>query len=271
MSIKINNAPSASFDALKSKAQSLHHELITYDENGDQHHYIPHKIYDVNIYDLADGGDLSTAEQVAWRYIIKDANGHDHVAEIGINEVLDEHNLHFINTGRHVNNFLAIYERLHDHEHVEDKDYEIHMVRISPVFVLAVWLKGVDHSHEFFIPVAPVNNKFEANKTYSYEEFLSLLQEVSREYLRIEDPADDLTRIEGIGPKIAEVLKNANFNSFKSIAEANMNEIEKVLTEAGTNFNLAIPQTWPEQAGLALDGKWEELAILQKKLKGGRR
>ncbi|KFC19682.1 hypothetical protein [Chryseobacterium sp. FH1] len=184
MPIKINNAPAESFDILKSKAQSHHHELITHDTNGNQNHYIPHKVYDLNIFNLAEGGELSNTQQSAWRYIIQDENGHNHVVEIGINEVLDEHNLHFINTGNHVNNFLKIYENISEHEYVKYKDYEINLVRSNQIYLLAIWLRGVNHDHEFFIPIPPVNNRFEANKTYSYGKFSNLLKKISREYVK---------------------------------------------------------------------------------------
>ena len=31
-----------------------------------------------------------------------------------------------------------------------------------------------------------------------------------------------------------------------------------------------VPDTWPQQAQLATDGKWDELKVLQDKLDGGR-
>ena len=80
---------------------------------------------------------------------------------------------------------------------------------------------------------------------------------------------DDLERIEGIGPKIAEVLQAAGITTFAQLAATEMSRLEQVLREAG--IKLADPTTWPEQAGLAAAGKWDQLESLQKGLKGGRR
>jgi len=83
---------------------------------------------------------------------------------------------------------------------------------------------------------------------------------------------DDLKRIEGIGPKIAGVLKEAGIRTFGQLAAADAESIEDVLRTADPNLpRLADPASWPEQAGLAAEGRWEDLERLQADLKGGRR
>ncbi|GAB3987408.1 hypothetical protein GCM10028807_07480 [Spirosoma daeguense] len=81
---------------------------------------------------------------------------------------------------------------------------------------------------------------------------------------------DDLTKIEGIGPKIAELLNNAGITTFAQLADAKDEDVQQVLVEAGPRFNVHDATTWNEQAALARDGKWEELAELQDRLKGGK-
>jgi predicted flap endonuclease-1-like 5' DNA nuclease len=80
---------------------------------------------------------------------------------------------------------------------------------------------------------------------------------------------DDLAMLEGIGPKIASVLQAAGISTFSQLASADLNRITQVLQDAG--LRLADPATWPEQARLAAEGKWEELKTLTDNLKGGRR
>lgn len=81
---------------------------------------------------------------------------------------------------------------------------------------------------------------------------------------------DDLTLIEGIGPKIAEVLKGAAIDSFEALASKSAEELKVVLTDAGDQFNTAVTDTWPAQAQLAADGKFDELKKLQDELDGGK-
>ncbi len=81
---------------------------------------------------------------------------------------------------------------------------------------------------------------------------------------------DDLKKIEGIGPKIAELLVNAEISSFAKLAEADIEKLKEILESAGSRYRMHDPTTWPEQAKLASDDKWEELKVLQDNLKGGR-
>ena len=83
-------------------------------------------------------------------------------------------------------------------------------------------------------------------------------------------PADDLKIIEGIGPKIAELLNKAGITTFAQLADAEDATVQQVLADAGSNFNTHDATTWNEQAALARDGKLDELKELQDRLKGGK-
>lgn len=80
---------------------------------------------------------------------------------------------------------------------------------------------------------------------------------------------DDLKKIEGVGPKIEELLNAAGIYTFSQLAEAAVEKLQAILDEAGPHFRLADPGTWGKQAELAAAGKWEELQELQDHLKGG--
>ena len=78
---------------------------------------------------------------------------------------------------------------------------------------------------------------------------------------------DDLTKIEGIGPKTAEALSNANISTFADLADSKVGDLRTILEEY--SLSRYDPKTWSKQAKLARDGKWEELKELQDKLSGG--
>ncbi len=81
---------------------------------------------------------------------------------------------------------------------------------------------------------------------------------------------DDLRAIEGIGPKIASLLNDAGINTWKELADSSVEKIQKILDKAGKNYTLADPGTWPKQAAMAHEGKWEELEEYQDFLQGGK-
>ncbi len=81
---------------------------------------------------------------------------------------------------------------------------------------------------------------------------------------------DDLKRIEGIGPVMERVLNEAGIFTFAELAARTPEELQAILDAAGVR-RITSPETWPEQAKLAAEGRWDELAALQDTLKGGRR
>lgn len=81
--------------------------------------------------------------------------------------------------------------------------------------------------------------------------------------------ADDLKKIEGAGPKAAEALVNAGLDTFAKIADTDAAKLSEILTEASSRLAHIVTDTWPKQAKLAADGKWDELEALQEKLDGG--
>jgi large subunit ribosomal protein L21 len=80
---------------------------------------------------------------------------------------------------------------------------------------------------------------------------------------------DDLTKVEGIGPKIAAVLVKNGITTFAALAALEPEAITEMLKASGGRFGMAKPATWPQQAALAAAGKWDEFEQLTKELVGG--
>jgi len=79
---------------------------------------------------------------------------------------------------------------------------------------------------------------------------------------------DDLTIIEGIGPKIAKILAQADIHTYTQLANTDSEKLLVVL--ASTGIFMTDPTSWPDQARFAAEGKWDELKKLQESLQGGR-
>jgi predicted flap endonuclease-1-like 5' DNA nuclease len=81
---------------------------------------------------------------------------------------------------------------------------------------------------------------------------------------------DDLKIVEGIGPKIEELLHNAGVKTFAQLASASVADINAILEAAGPRYQMHDPTTWPQQSALCRDNKWTDLKILQDDLNKGK-
>ncbi|MEE9362539.1 MAG: 50S ribosomal protein L21 [Cellulophaga sp.] len=81
--------------------------------------------------------------------------------------------------------------------------------------------------------------------------------------------ADDLKKVEGIGPKIAEIFGEAGIVTFADLAKTPIKKLEEILEGAGSRYASKNPGSWPKQAKMAADGKWDELKEWQDNVKGG--
>jgi predicted flap endonuclease-1-like 5' DNA nuclease len=81
---------------------------------------------------------------------------------------------------------------------------------------------------------------------------------------------DDLTRIEGVGPKMSAALTAAGIDTFARLAAADEATIRAAIEAAGMRFAPSM-DTWAEQAAYAARGDWDGLKAFQDSLTAGRR
>jgi large subunit ribosomal protein L17 len=81
---------------------------------------------------------------------------------------------------------------------------------------------------------------------------------------------DDLTIIEGIGPKAAEVLVAAGIDTFAKLANTAADAVKEILTSSTARVGHLDPTTWAQQSQLAADGNMEELEALKLRLNNGK-
>ena len=84
------------------------------------------------------------------------------------------------------------------------------------------------------------------------------------------EEADDLKKVEGIGPKIAELLVAKEITTFAILAATDAAAIKEILEAGGSSFASHDPTTWPEQAKMAAAGEWDKLKVWQDELQGGK-
>lgn len=80
---------------------------------------------------------------------------------------------------------------------------------------------------------------------------------------------EDLKRIWGIGPQVEKALNAKGIDTFIELAEASIEEIDTILSESGSHFNMATDTlfvNWRRQARLAAIGDWEDFQKLHDQL-----
>ena len=120
--------------------------------------------------------------------------------------------------------------------------------------------------------------KGEWEKLSEYQAFMARTQKAAERIkqqsqdnqTKVSDSNDDLKIIEGIGPKIEEVLNSNGIHSFRNLRMTDRDTLKSYLDDAGTRFKMHEPQSWPHQAGMAEREEWEELKIYQEFMDGGR-
>ncbi|TDQ32320.1 30S ribosomal protein S2 [Zeaxanthinibacter enoshimensis] len=117
--------------------------------------------------------------------------------------------------------------------------------------------------------VAKTEKEPEAAKRTKTIEEAPVVEEKAPKAKKEEAKADDLTKIEGIGPKAAEALVNAGISSYAKLADSDADSVKEILTEASSNLAHLDPGSWAKQAKMAADGKWDELKEWQDQAKGG--
>ncbi len=113
-----------------------------------------------------------------------------------------------------------------------------------------------------------VSKVVEEVKAEVIEEAAPVVEEVKEEVVaKAEAKADDLTKIEGVGPKIAETLAAAGLATFADVAASTAEKIAEIIAEVRGSHT---PDAWPKQAGMAAEGKWDELKKWQDEMNGGK-
>ncbi|ADB40083.1 hypothetical protein [Spirosoma linguale] len=80
---------------------------------------------------------------------------------------------------------------------------------------------------------------------------------------------DDLKEIAGVNTKVEAILNGVGIHTFTQLANTPITTIRRVLAEHGPLIYTDDPVTWPKQAWLAAEGRWDELRGWQEQMRKG--
>lgn len=81
---------------------------------------------------------------------------------------------------------------------------------------------------------------------------------------------DDLTVVEGIGPKISELCSGIGVTTWRQLADTDVADLQSMLDAAGSRYAVHKPATWPQQAALLRAGAWAEFVTFTGQLDRGK-
>ncbi len=125
-----------------------------------------------------------------------------------------------------------------------------------------------------------MQNQETMNRAVGAEARVIKLQELTQEReqeitaLKAKERAmqDDFSHLDGVGPKISATLRSVGVKTFAKLAAKEVDDIREILVAKNPSLlRLSDPTTWPEQAEMAAEGRWEDLKALQEGLKETRR
>lgn len=139
---------------------------------------LPHPVYALTLQDLADGRGPGAAEHVAWRFLLQD--GERVVAAV---EVPAGGGGPTVNEGPYVRateSALAMLEQLPE---VDGTEYELRLLKVVALYLVAVWLHEGDGSADLMVPIGDVPPWVESGRSYRAEELTGRLAEPAQAQL----------------------------------------------------------------------------------------
>lgn len=74
--------------------------------------------------------------------------------------------------------------------------------------------------------------------------------------------SDDLTVVDGIGPKIAELCAGIGVTTWSELGRTDVDTLRAMLDDGGSGYKARDPSTWPRQGELLAAGQWDAFRAL---------
>ena len=146
----------------------------------------PHPVYTLSLKALAGNADVEEAELVGQRCLI--LSDDDAVATA---EIVDPEGSDGVTTtrGPFTEATVATIDEVEGWDEVRERDYEMRLLRIPALYVMALWLHDEGGGEDLFSPLAPVPEGLDEHKRYTWDELSEILQQQAK---RLLDNPEDL-------------------------------------------------------------------------------
>jgi hypothetical protein len=134
-----------------------------------------HEVFDLSVEDLAAGRGVAVARPVRWRYLVNADqpnmlatevqldNGAYRFAKVDLDSPFNRGTIDALN-------------RAEDDSRVKNGNYELRILRVLALCVIALWLKDLANIEDLLIPIAPTNRALQAGTIYTTSAFEAALK-----------------------------------------------------------------------------------------------
>jgi hypothetical protein len=140
----------------------------------------PHDVYTLGLDALAEGKGLEAAEPVGTRVLIMRAE--QPVATAELDDPEGDGGLS-ATEGPFTEATATAISQVESLPAVAAGDYELRMLRLPALFLMALWLKDEAGDDDLIVPLDPAPEGIEAGRTYAEDELLAELRERARSRL----------------------------------------------------------------------------------------
>ena len=161
-------APSDGFRSLILQKPELSRSIENISESA------PHKVYTISPEDMESASGLGAARQIGWR--IFHLNEPETVVEGYCDENDNQHEFGGYNQGPFVEGTREVLKLAGALDQTSRDDFEVAMIKLPWIYVMALWLKHQDAGQDIIIPFGPSNNALTSDRVYSQAEFMEALR-----------------------------------------------------------------------------------------------
>jgi hypothetical protein len=148
----------------------------------------PHDVYFLGLGDVAEGKSLDAAKLVGRRFLVMEGDTPIASAELAEH---DEGVAFQANEGPYVESTAAAIAQAEQDPDLAAGEYELRVLRIPALYLVAVWLKNEQGGSDVVIPLEPAPAPLEPWRKLTPAEFLSMLVEPARRRLQFDDVGED--------------------------------------------------------------------------------
>lgn len=154
---------------------------------------LPHPIYTVSLADLLERRSIDDLDETAitgWRYLVQENERTVAGVELTVDPETAGVQFSQLQSGPVAESTDATIRTAQALDNVRQHSYEVRLLRVPALYAMALWLNDSDarQNRDLLIPLDPSPSWLEANRTYTADEFMSLLYGKAQER-KDNDPA----------------------------------------------------------------------------------